>query len=43
MTEYGNAIAPGTETYLTVYPEMIHADHAIHKFDYHKRQCYLAS
>ncbi len=41
LLEYGYGIHPGTETFLSMTPEMIHADHNIHKFDYHTRQCYL--
>jgi amiloride-sensitive sodium channel len=41
MVEYGFAISPGAETFVAMIPEAIHADEAIHKFDYHKRQCYL--
>jgi hypothetical protein len=43
MVEYGFAVHPGTETFLAMNPESIRADEAIHKFSYHKRQCYLQS
>lgn len=41
LVEFGFAIAPGTESFISVDPSMIHADEAIHKFSYLKRQCYL--
>ena len=41
LVEFGFALKPGTESFFSVVPEMIHADEAIHKFSYHKRQCYL--
>ena len=41
MIENGFAISPGTETFLAVTPEMIHADEAIHGISYEKRGCYL--
>ena len=42
MVEYGFAIDPGQELFLSVSPEMIHADHKIHGIQYDKRQCFLA-
>ena len=41
LLEYGFALSPGSENFISVTPEMIAADHSIHKFDYHLRQCYL--
>ena len=41
LLEYGFGVHPGTETFVSVKPEMIHADKDIQSFDYHKRQCYL--
>ena len=43
LLEYGFGVHPGTETFVSVKPEMIHAEKAIQSFDYHKRQCYLNS
>ena len=41
LLEYGFAVSPGTENFISVTPEKIAADKTIHKFDYHLRQCYL--
>ncbi len=41
MIEYGFAVSPGTEAFLAVTPEMIHADEAIHGISWEKRGCYL--
>lgn len=41
LIEYGYGVYPGMETYVSVVPEMVVVDKAIHKFDYHQRQCYL--
>ena len=41
LLEYGYGVYPGMETYVSVVPEMVVVDEAIHKFDYHQRQCYL--
>ncbi len=41
MIEYGFAVSPGTEAFLAVTPEMIHAEEAIHAFSYETRGCYL--
>ena len=41
LLEYGFGVHPGKETFVSVRPEMIHADEDIHTYDYHKRQCYL--
>ena len=41
LLEYGFGVYPGMETYISVVPEMVVADEAIHKFDYLQRQCYL--
>ena len=41
LLEYGFAVSPGSENFISVTPEMIAADQSIHKFDYHIRQCYL--
>ncbi|XP_059083484.1 pickpocket protein 28-like [Tigriopus californicus] len=41
MIEYGFAFEPGSETFLAVTPEMIHAEEQIHGISYIKRQCYL--
>ena len=43
LLEYGFGVHPGKETFVSVRPEMIHADSDIHEYDYHKRQCYLDS
>ena len=43
MVEYGFAIDPGKEMFLSVSPEMIHADNKIHGIQYTKRQCFLAN
>ena len=41
LVEFGFAVAPGTESFISVDPEVIHADEAIYKFSVNKRQCYL--
>ena len=41
LLEYGFGVHPGTETFVSVKPEEIHASHEIHDYDYHTRQCYL--
>ena len=41
LLEYGYGVYPGMETWVSVVPEMVVVDTAIHKFDYHQRQCYL--
>ncbi len=41
MIEYGFAIHPGTETFLSVTPSALVADKTIHGFSRDKRQCYL--
>ena len=43
LLEYGFGVHPGMETFVSVKPEMIHAEKEIQSFDYHKRQCYLDS
>ena len=43
LLEYGFGVHPGTETFVSVKPEMIDAEEEIQSFDYHKRQCYLNS
>ena len=42
MVEQGFAIHPGTESFFTVAPSVIHAEEAIHGISHSKRQCYLA-
>ena len=41
MVEYGFAVHPGTETFLSVTPTNIIADENIHSLSKDKRQCYL--
>ena len=41
LLEYGFALSPGSENFISVTPEVIAAEQSIHKFDYHIRQCYL--
>ena len=43
LLEYGFGVHPGKETFVSVRPEMIEADEDIHRYDYHKRQCFLDS
>ena len=42
MVEYGFALHPGTEAFLSVSPTAIVADRAIHGMPREKRQCYLS-
>ena len=41
MVEHGFAISPGTESFFSVSPNVIHADEAIHGIHKDKRRCYL--
>ncbi|XP_059082617.1 pickpocket protein 28-like isoform X1 [Tigriopus californicus] len=41
MIEYGFAISPGSETFFTINPTLMHAQESIHGISYTKRQCYL--
>ena len=41
LLEYGFAVRPGSETFISVVPEAISAEASINKFDYHLRQCFL--
>ena len=41
MKEYGFAIAPGTETFLSVRPDVIHSHEDIIDIGYNRRGCYV--
>ena len=43
MVEFGFALSPGTENFISVSPEYIFANEAIHHIDYEIRQCFLES
>ncbi len=43
MVEYGFAMRPGSENFLSVTPTAIHADEDIWSIPYDKRQCYLVN
>ena len=43
MGEYGTALAPGTQNFLTIRPKMIIANPGVHPISHEKRQCFLQS
>jgi hypothetical protein len=41
MVEYGFAISPGTENFMTIRADVLHSNENIDKISYEKRGCYV--
>ena len=41
MVEYGFAISPGTENFMTIRADVLHSNQNIDKINYEKRGCYM--
>ena len=41
MVEYGFAISPGTENFMTIRADVLHSNENIDKISYEKRGCYM--
>ena len=41
LVEYGFAIPPGTENFITIKADVLHSDEKIHDISYEKRGCYM--